>query len=94
MNDLPWGREKSSETVWHDVKLCELRGVSLHEKQYFPGPAIIWKTQKGQVNITFTSTFLLKKKDCISHYQKVQNKNFFDGRKQELFSNQLISSFY
>ena len=46
-----------------------------HEKPYFPGPGISWKAQKDQVNITFTSTFWLKK-DRISHHRKDQNKNF------------------
>ena len=48
---------------------------SLPEKTYFRGPAISWKSQKDQVNFTFTSAFWLKKDD-ISHHGKVQNKNF------------------
>ena len=44
-------------------------------KPYFPSPGISQKAQKDQVNIVFTSTFLLKK-DQISHLQKVSNKNF------------------
>ena len=47
----------------------------LHEKPYFPGPGISWKTQKKQVDIIFTSSFWLKK-DRILHHRKVQNKNF------------------
>ena len=35
--------------------------MSLHGKPYFPGSGISWKAQKDQVNITFTSTFWLKK---------------------------------
>ena len=47
----------------------------LHEKPYFPGPGISQKTQRYQVNITFISTFWIKK-DCISRHRKAQNKNF------------------
>ena len=47
----------------------------MHKKPYFPGPWKSWNAQKDQVNITFTSTFWLKK-DRISHQQKAKNKNF------------------
>ena len=42
----------------HCLNLFEF---TLHEQRHFPGPGISWKTQKQQVNITFTSTFCLKK---------------------------------
>ena len=35
--------------------------LTLHEKLYLPGPILSWRAQKDQVNITFTSTFWLKK---------------------------------
>ena len=58
------------------LRWCFLqKALSLHEKPYFAGPGISWKAQKDQVNITFTSTFYLKK-DRISHHWKAQNKNF------------------
>ena len=46
---------------------------SLHNKLYFLGSGISWKAQ-DQTNITFTSTFWLKK--AASHHRKAQNKNF------------------
>ena len=52
---------------------------SLHEKPYFPSPRLSWKAQKDQVNITFPSTFWLKKRPYFPPSK---------GSKQELSSNQ------
>ena len=35
--------------------------ITLHEKPYFPSPRISWKAKNDQGNITFPSTFWLKK---------------------------------
>ena len=59
---------------------------TLHEKPYFPGPRISWKAQKNQVNITFSSTFWLKKDRIeISKDRKVQDKNLSVTSKYNLF---------
>ena len=60
--------------------------VTLHEKPYFPGSGISWKAKKDQANITFTSTFWLKKRP-YSHHRKAQNKNFSVISKYHLSSN-------
>ena len=69
---------------WNDVVLFNYTLLStLHEKPYFPGPRISWKAQKDQVNITFPSTFCLKRwpycpspKSSKQELFKAQNKNF------------------
>ena len=53
--------------------------LTLHKKPSFPSPRISWKAQKDQVNITFTSTFWLKKRPYFPSPK---------SSKQELFSNQ------
>ena len=60
--------------------------LTLHKKPSFPSPRISWKAQKDQVNITFTSTFWLKK-DRIFHHRKAQNKNLSVTSKYHLSIN-------
>ena len=50
--------------------------IPLHEKPYFENLGISWKVQKHQVNVIYSSTFLARRKDRISHHQKAENKNF------------------
>ena len=61
--------------------------VTLHEKPYFPGSGISWKAQKDQANITFTSTFWLKK-NTVFPSPKSSKQELFGSPKHELFSNQ------
>ena len=57
-------------------KFLKVGESPLHKKPYFPGPGISWKAQKDQVNITFTSTFWLKK-DRIFHRQMSKTGTFW-----------------
>ena len=64
---------------------ARLAQTTPHKKPYFRSPAISWKAQKDHVNIIFPSTFWLKKRP---HFPSLKSS------KQELFSNQEISSFH
>ena len=66
-------------------KKFEVIYLTLRKKPYFPSPGIWWKAQKGQVNIIFPSTFWLKKRPYFPSPK---------SSKQELLSNQYISSFH
>ena len=64
----PWIMEISSGLK------CPLK-QAMHEKPYLLSSGILWKAQKDQGNIIFSSTFWLKKK-TVSYLRKVQTKNF------------------
>ena len=59
--------------------------VTLRKKPYFPGPGISQKAKKDHVNIIFLSKFCLKKRPYFPSPK---------SSKQDLFSNQHISSFH
>ena len=60
---------------------------TLHKKPYFSGSGISWKAQKDQLNITFTSTFWLKKRSCFLSTKSSKQK-LFGSPKHDTFSNQ------
>ena len=68
--DQTWHSYQTGNDQFGSVKIPQ------DKKPYFPCPIISWKAQKHQVNITFQSTFWLKKRTYFS---------FPKSLKQELF---------
>ena len=68
------------DQTWHSYKTGKDQfgsaKIPRDKKTYFACPIISWKSPEHQVNITFQSTFWLKKRTCFS---------FLKSLKQELF---------
>ena len=93
--DPPWFNKKNH--LFKSYMAISRLTVALHEKPYFLSSGISWKAKKDQVNIIFPSTFhhqlpsfhrlLGSKRDRISHYRKVHNKNISVISKYHLYIN-------
>ena len=64
MKNLPWDREKGSETVWHTVKPWELRGLQFQRVFYFDLPLF---TQSAVTVFLFMKFYVFHKRssDCF-----------------------------